>query len=484
MPAPNDAAPPMEYVPSATNNRRGPTQLQNIGLGRFKDQGGGHNFLPGSAAALLHQKKMEQRLDAWLGRETTKDYPEGARGKDRAEVDSGIRDGITTGIATTMGDQNHGATERLHTATKDAASDKTALENVTKHSRKHDVANMDWHTLSHNDNLSTTNLTRHIKATAGSWGHCRIEDSKRAAQKATAAAYATTAVTIDVVNGDLIATVEPTQPLATEVTSQPVPIQPLKSPAMENLHLHSAEPVKGRARRTQIAMFSDGSDDETSSAEKPLSVNPNKNRKTAHREAIPQQRRVRFVSPSSSPEEDQTTDKTKNDTTSLDSSQSSFNLKGNLDPGELSDDEDSDLYQPSKLPPAIPPATTLPPDSQPWAYKPQPQPREQRQNTYPPRRKGTAGPPTPKRARVPSPEPELSHTPNTNIDPNDDHSEIKKSSTNDNRPASKKAKLQPHTTTTSSFDSQSSPNHDVQEKKAAAPFRKKGIATKVVKRKR
>lgn len=513
MPASGDPALPMEYVPSATKNRRGPKKSQNLGLEQFRHQGPAHNFLPGSAAALLRQKKVDQRVEAWLGRETPVDQVNGLKDEGRPEAESGNRDGITAGNATIIGDEDHGGIKRPDTvmATEATTLDETALKDVTKQKHKQDATDMDWQTLSQNKLLPRTNLTRHVKATAGSWGHCRIEDSRRAAQKATAAAYASTAVTIDAVDGDLIATVEPTQPVATKSTSRPIPIQPLNFTAMPTVHRYSAEATGKWARRNQIAMFSDESDDEsqhqedfgdrllssgstmihtqrpspcrrdlTSQAENTPSLNLNKNKKTSRAEAIPQRRKVRFASPSPSTEEDKITDTINNDSTLFKQSPSSINLKENLDPGEISDDEDSELYQPSKLPLTLTPETTLPPDSQPWAYKPQPQPREQRQNPYPPRRKGTAAPPTPKRARAPSPESD--HASTSDIDINDVDVHANKSSRTDVKPASKKARLDTHTI--SPIESQSSPENDQQEKKPAAPFRKKGIATKVVRRKR
>lgn len=497
MPASDEESPPMEYIPSASGRRRSPKKLHNIGLEQFKSQGGLPKFLPGSAAARLHEKKVDQRVDTRFGRGPTTQSVGGLMGGGRAKVESGGGDQVATATSLAVGDAVRGASGSLDTFT--AAED--ALFDDTKQKQKHDTTTVASMTQSRN----SSPIIRRIKASPGRWGNHMMENSKRAAQKAAAPQYLTTPIDISVdADGELIATVKPT-PVIMETTSQPPPVQTKQFDGIRKVHTQA---TRRWAQRNGSQMDIDGYDDESQDEEEfdgrlvpsgstrsatrrptprrqnlsssgentpDLDTSSKPNKKTSRPQAAPQQKRVRFASPFTSSEADQTTLRTTNNATPLTPSSSSpSHIKENLDPGEISDDEDSELYHPSKLPLDTEPESTSSPEFKPERNKPQKQ--QQQNNPVPSRKKGIATPPAPKRARAPSPDNGFVPTPDIKID---DCGHFNNTETNDINPTSKRTKLD---TPTSSPFGESQPSSSAEEKRTA-PFRKKGIARKVVRKK-
>lgn len=507
MSASDDVAPYLEYIHAPKGRRRSPKQLQNIGLEQFRNQSVVPKFRPGSAAALLHQKKVDQRSVTRTGRGHSKQAVEGLKAEDRDMMENGTEDGFAGATSNAIGKAVRSATESLNAAStiKDALLDETVPEAAKQLRHGYGTAMAASTTQPRNTNITTAGVSRRIKASPGEWGLRSFAASYDAARKVAAPAYPTTPTSISVdADGELIATVKPT-PVTTKPTSQPTPIQVVQFDGVRTARRHSA--TRRWAKRNGISMSNDGSDDDSqdqndfddrhvpsgymksamrrptshrhrrliSSVEETSNLISSNTKNTSYLQAPQQQNKVRFVSPFTPSGEDQTTDRVIADASLLTPTSSPSHAKENLDPGEISDDEDSELYQPSKLSFVAAPATTILPEHKPEGLKPH---QQTPQSTNGPRRKGIATPPAPKRARVPSPRSGFLHTHDTDIHDYLDRDD-KTETTKDVKFSSKKAKLQFPTSLSS--DSQLSFQ---KEEKQAAPFRKKGIARKIVRGKK
>jgi hypothetical protein len=498
MAPPDDGRVPIEFSANSTK-RRAPKKLQDVGIAQFRRQGVAHHVHANSAAATLNKQKADQRTETWLGRglsKTPADAPrDKAKGKKKAKsVTKGKRDAASPTV-------KNGGLSATGTANEDVqmGHNQTASEHVKTHKRGQEpVVPTPAPT---RKVIKTVTVNRHIKPTQGLWGHRAVENAKKTAPKLGATAYPTTPTTMSMSDGDMIAAVKPTPKPPTPKTIIPSPAMKSNNPSPKPALNSSGR--KRAAKKSPPPMFSDDEtvdQDETSGLfvssksasptrktpqirtvwlpQANLNTNPiirsvttpqadnntDPYRRDSRAPSTPQKRQVRFASSASAGEGDEMSDEvvpqqqqkkrsawkqssrgnpakgtTTANTSSHARSHSPSLMQENLDPGELSDDEDSELHAQV----ATAKATSRPkPSSTPAASKPE---------DLPTRRKGVAGPPMPKRARA------------TPAIDNDDHS-------SDAAPLSKKAKT----------DIDSSPS----TKKKDLPARKKGVASKPVRKKK
>ena len=438
MTAPSEERVLLEFSVSPAK-RRAPKKLQDIGIGQFKRQGVAHHIQPNSAAAQLNKQKAEQRTEIWLGRGPSMapvDKPQDkAKGKKKAKT--GTKDKKDAATATD--------TATAHAGVK-CATCKSGTGPVNEvEQKKHDEV-LDEHveTPKHSQDLDSmapkaptwkvikiVTVSRHVKPIQGTWGHRAVENAKRAAPKIIATTYPTTPITIDVSDGELIATIKPTPKLPS-----PKPTVPSATVRPRNIPTNTMRkaPVKVRApKKSQAPMWSDDSQGEqdeqdniddllvssrsggsatkgTPSRTVEKSSADDQRRKGTRAQSTSQKRQVRFEPSDRSGDGYRTapqrkTNPTKKQTSKIDPAKSATSaqthtsnpqslspshIKENLDPGELSDDEESETHTN-----AISAKTTAT-----HRTSSAPASKLQRRPVTPARKKGVAGKPVPKRARA------------------------------------------------------------------------------------
>lgn len=507
MAAPSDESVPLEYMASSTT-RRAPKKLQGIGIGQFRKQGVAHQFHPNSAAGILHKQKAEQRMEDWL-RGAPANAPQGnAKGKRKKKAKNDAKSKKNEATSSTIKDTGvEGSTDNVGTgpavAVAQMGQGKTAGEHGKMQGDTSTAAKAPTR-----KRVKIVTVDRHVKPTQGAWGQRAAENAKKAALRATAPSYSTTPIIIGETDGELSATVipQPKPPTPEPIIPRAAVAQPKSVPA-ESISTKTVRKssTKPRAsKKSQAPMWSDDDDDDdqeeddlndslfsshpvsssTKQSRSRTTRNSNPHGKATRDEPTPQKKRqVRFAPTASSEEEGveevETTTKSNhnhnhNQTNThqapkpasqkqqqqqqqpynpLHLPQAAFHIPSKptqtpSDPANLADDEDSQILSAKKTQNAQKESTT--PKTNPNPASPATpsftQAKKRMDEQTPPRRKGVAGPPLPKRARATA--------------------EIDNDSANDSAaPASKKAK-------TSGEKAKAA-------KKDPAVRKKKGVARKV-----